>query len=233
MTFEEIYQIDVNDKLEKKDDLYYLSWAYAVAEFTKIFKDFKYEIKMFDNLPYTYDENTGYMVFTSITANGRTCDMWLPVMDSSNKAMKKEKYTIKTKWGEKEVQPATMFDVNKTIMRCLVKNMAMFGLGLKVYAGEDLPDSEDTVEEVKKTFTQAKEIKTPTIDEVKEYLMNKQYTTFSANKFFNYYDNLGWKSKDGKPITDWQKLADVWNKKQLENDNKTYEKLATKGAKNV
>ena len=101
---------------------------------------------------------------------------------------------------------------------------------------DDTKDSDytnTTVDEVKSTFSQAKEIKTPTMDEVKQYLMDKQYTTFSANKFFNYYNNLGWKSKDGKPITDWQKLADVWNKKQLENDNKTYEKLATKGEKNV
>ena len=101
---------------------------------------------------------------------------------------------------------------------------------------DDTKDSDytnTTVDEVKATFSQAKEIKTPTMDEVKQYLMDKQYTTFSANKFFNYYNNLGWKSKNGKPITDWQKLADVWNKKQLENDNKTYEKLATKGEKNV
>ena len=101
---------------------------------------------------------------------------------------------------------------------------------------DDTKDSDytnTTVDEVKATFSQAKEIKTPTMDEVKQYLMDKQYTSFSANKFFNYYNNLGWKSKDGKPITDWQKLADVWNKKQLENDNKTYEKLATKGEKNV
>ena len=101
---------------------------------------------------------------------------------------------------------------------------------------DDTKDSDytnTTVDEVKSTFSQAKEIKTPTMDEVKQYLMDNKYTTFSANKFFNYYNNLGWKSKDGKPITDWQKLADVWNKKQLENDNKTYEKLATKGEKNV
>ena len=101
---------------------------------------------------------------------------------------------------------------------------------------DDTKDSDYTntaVDEVKATFSQAKEIKTPTMDEVKQYLMDKQYTTFSANKFFNYYNNLGWKSKDGKPITDWQKLADVWHIKQLENYNKTYEKLATKGAKNV
>jgi hypothetical protein len=66
--------------------------------------------------------------------------MWLPVMDGANKAMKAEAYTYTTKYGEKDVEPASMFDINKTIMRCLVKNLAMFGLGLYIYAGEDLPE---------------------------------------------------------------------------------------------
>ena len=65
-------------------------------------------------------------------------------MDSKNRAMLKESYEITTKSGKVVVEKATMFDVNKTIMRCLVKNLAMFGLGLYVYAGEDLPE---TIEE--------------------------------------------------------------------------------------
>ena len=69
--------------------------------------------------------------------------MWLPVMDSNNRAMKSEAYTVRTKYKEIVVQSATMFDVNKTIMRCLVKNLAMFGLGLYIYAGEDLPEPSD------------------------------------------------------------------------------------------
>jgi hypothetical protein len=53
-------------------------------------------------------------------------------------------YTYKTKYGEKVVEAATTFDINKTIMRCLVKNLAMFGLGIYIYAGEDLPEAETT-----------------------------------------------------------------------------------------
>ena len=81
-------------------------------------------------------------MFTKVTINGITKEMWLPVMDSKNKAMKKEPYTYTTKYGEKTVESATMFEINKTIMRCLVKNLAMFGLGLYIYAGEDLPEAD-------------------------------------------------------------------------------------------
>lgn len=144
--FLELLKLNVNDKTEKRTngstELTYLSWSYAVAEFTKAYPDFKYEIEMFNGLPYTYDEKTGYMVFTSITADNQTKKMWLPVMDSNNKAMKDKPYEYTTKYGKKTVAPATMFDINKTIMRCLVKNMAMFGLGLYIYAGEDLPEQE-------------------------------------------------------------------------------------------
>ena len=66
--------------------------------------------------------------------------MWLPVMDNANKTMKLNPYTYKTKKGEKTVSAISMFDINKAVMRCLVKNLAMFGLGLYIYAGEDLPE---------------------------------------------------------------------------------------------
>jgi len=83
------------------------------------------------------------MVFTSVTIEDVTHTMWLPVMDSSNKAMKSEGYTYDTRFKKDiSVEPATMFDVNKAIMRCLVKNLAMFGLGLYIYSGEDLPEVE-------------------------------------------------------------------------------------------
>lgn len=142
--FEKLYEINVNEKTEQKEGLTYLSWAWAFAEFKKNCPDFTYEVKKFENgLPYVYDESTGYMVFTSVTVNGLTHEMWLPVMDSHNRAMKDYPYTIKTKYKEITVPAATMFDVNKAIMRCLVKNMAVFGLGLYIYAGEDLPDVAD------------------------------------------------------------------------------------------
>jgi len=67
--------------------------------------------------------------------------MWLPVMDGANKAMKNAPYSYTTRYGEKTVEAASMFDINKTLMRCLVKNLAMFGMGIYIYAGEDLPDT--------------------------------------------------------------------------------------------
>jgi hypothetical protein len=90
------------------------------------------------------------MVMTEVTIKGETLEMWLPVMDGANKAMMKSSYTYKgNAWVngkkvevEKTVDPATMFDVNKTLMRCLTKNLAMFGLGFYIYAGEDLPEEE-------------------------------------------------------------------------------------------
>lgn len=158
-SFEKLYQINVNDKTEEKNGLTYLSWAYAIAEFKKVHPNMTYEVKKFENgLPYVYDENTGYMVFTSITVDGLTHEMWLPVMDGNNKAMKDKPYTVKTKYKEFVVQSATMFDINKTIMRCLVKNMAMFGLGLYIYSGEDLPEDmrsdEEKIAEIKKLIQQ-------------------------------------------------------------------------------
>ena len=158
--FKKFIQLNVNEHTETKNDLTYLSWAWAWQETLKICPTATYEIKHFadkDNVLrcYQYDPILGYMVFTSVTVNGLTREMWLPVMDGANKAMLDHPYTYKVKkyewdeakhrnifkgqYEEKTVEQATMFDVNKTIMRCLTKNLAMFGLGIYIYAGEDLP----------------------------------------------------------------------------------------------
>jgi len=141
--FEKLSVIDVTDHTKKKNGLTYLSWAWAWAELLKVYPNSTYEILRFENnLPYVFDVNTGYMIFTKMTIEGITREMWLPVMNGANKAMNETKYKYATKYGEKTVEAATMFDINKTIMRCLVKNIAMFGLGLYIYAGEDLPERE-------------------------------------------------------------------------------------------
>lgn len=139
--FQELYSLDVNKYVEKKQGLAYLSWSYAWAEFKKIYPDATYEVKKDDQgRCYFGDEQIGYMVYTSVTAGGLTYEMWLPVMDTANKSMKLNAYTYSTRSGEKTVEAISMFDINKTVMRCLVKNLAMFGLGLYIYAGEDLPE---------------------------------------------------------------------------------------------
>lgn len=151
--FEILNAVNVNDHTEVKDTgkvkLTYLSWAWAWAEVKKRFPTASYEIIKFDGLPYVYDEKTGFMVYTKVTIEGVTHEMWLPVMDGNNRAMLDHPYEVKTKYNSFTVQAATMFDVNKTIMRCLTKNLAMFGLGLYIYAGEDLPEDPDEDVKVK------------------------------------------------------------------------------------
>lgn len=164
--FTKLAAVDVNEHIDKKEagkdkfgnpvKLSYLSWAWAWDYFKKTCPDAKYEIKEWDGKPYLFDEKTGYMVQTSVTACGETHTMWLPVMDSTNHPLLAKPYQVQTKFKTIDVPAATMFDINKTIMRCLVKNMAMFGLGLYIYAGEDLPsdsDDEVTPQQTKKQTT--------------------------------------------------------------------------------
>jgi hypothetical protein len=141
--FEEVYAINVNGKTEKKGSLTYLSWAFAWAEFKKIYPDATYEIQHFDGTYCTGNEKIGYMVNTKVTAGEQTYEMWLPVMDSRNQSILFPKMT----------------EINKSIMRCLTKNLAMFGLGLYIYAGEDLP--EDNKSEDEGEIEKVKPIKTP------------------------------------------------------------------------
>lgn len=136
-------ELNINDKLQSKQNLSYLSWAFAWAEVIKVDERANYEVLYFDGKPYIHDAVLGYMVATKVTINGLTRSMWLPVLNSSNKAMKDSPYTITFKNGnEAVVDSATMFDINTSLMRCLTKNIAMFGLGLYVYAGEDIPEAD-------------------------------------------------------------------------------------------
>ena len=137
--FERLSAINVNIHIEKKKDLSYLSWAWAWSETKRACPDATYKIGETE-----FDEALGFMCHTTVTIEGETLEMWLPVMDGANKSMLKKSYTYTTRYGDKSVEAATTFDINKTIMRCLVKNLAMFGLGIYIYAGEDLPEAEKT-----------------------------------------------------------------------------------------
>lgn len=157
-TFEKLSAINVNEKVEKKSNLTYLSWAWAWSETKKACPDATYKIGETD-----YDEALGFMCHTTVTIEGETLEMWLPVMDGANKSMKKVAYTYQTRYGEKSVEAATSFDINKTIMRCLVKNLAMFGMGIYIYAGEDLPDGEPVTKAMP-----IKEVEQPKLVELKK-----------------------------------------------------------------
>lgn len=160
--FETLSAINCNDHTEQKNGLTYLSWAWAWGIVKSYYPSANYEVVEYGSSeevgyvsrPYLHDPNLGYLVTTKVTIDGETIPMSLPVMDGANKAQKHMAYTFKTKYGEKSVEAATMFDINTAIMRCLTKNLAMFGLGHYIYAGEDLPKSVETrsISEVMKDF---------------------------------------------------------------------------------
>ena len=110
--------IDVSKHIEKKGNLSYLSWAYAWGTLMQYYPEASY----FYDEP-NVDPNGTVEVEVELTIEGITRRMWLPVMDHRNKAI---------------VNP-TSRDVSDARMRCLVKCIAMFGLGHYIYAGEDLP----------------------------------------------------------------------------------------------
>ena len=123
--------INVNEHKKKKNDLNYLSWAWAWAEVKKIFPDATYTIYQNENLggmPYFTDGKTA-MVKTGVTINGIEHIEFLPVMDYKNKSI--------------PIGNITSYDVVKAIQRSLTKAVARHGLGLYIYAGEDLPEEEN------------------------------------------------------------------------------------------
>lgn len=150
--FNQLAALNLNGKAESKNGLAYVSWANAWKAFKEVYPSATYRIIKNPQtlMPYFVDPQVGIMVFTEVSANGLTYEMWLPVMDSANKAMRTEPYAytvwdkFKKAYVEKTVEAASSFDINKAIMRCLVKNLAMFGLALYIYAGEDMPEATDS-----------------------------------------------------------------------------------------
>jgi len=126
--FVELNNINVNGKTEKKNGLTYLSWAWAWGEVKKLHPDATYTIyENSDGLFYHTDGKTCW-VKTGVTVNGVEHVEYLPVMDFKNRSI--------------PVEQVTSFDVNKAIQRSLTKAVARHGLGLYIYAGEDLPEEE-------------------------------------------------------------------------------------------
>jgi hypothetical protein len=140
--FTELNSINCSDKVEKKNGLSYISWAFAWAEIKKKHPDATYTIyENKDGWNYFTDERTGW-VKTGVTVNGIEHIEYLPIMDYRNKSI--------------PADSITSFDVNKSIQRSLTKACARHGLGLYIYAGEDLPEDMTGVDELKKEIKQEK-----------------------------------------------------------------------------
>lgn len=132
--FVTLNNINVNGKTEKKNNLTYLSWAWAWAEVKKLFPEATYTIYEDANGLFYHTDGKTCWVKTGVTVNGIEHIEYLPVMDYKNQSIPLEK--------------VTSFDVNKAIQRSLTKAVARHGLGLYIYAGEDLPEAENPSDKV-------------------------------------------------------------------------------------
>ena len=128
--FKLLNDINVNGKTEKKNGLTYLSWAWAWGEVKKLFPDATYNVYENANGWCYHTDGKTCWVKTGVTVNGIEHIEYLPVMDFRNQSIHADK--------------VTSFDVNKAIQRSLTKAVARHGLGLYIYAGEDLPEAEGT-----------------------------------------------------------------------------------------
>jgi len=138
-TFETLSKINVNDKVEKKNGLSYLSWAWAWQVVKENYPDSTYTIyENADGFNYHHDGMTAW-VKTGVTIGGIEHIEYLPVMNFRNKSI--------------PMTELTSFDVNSSIQRSLTKAIARHGLGLYIYAGEDLPESETQTPPVAQSAT--------------------------------------------------------------------------------
>lgn len=176
LCFDALYNMKLGEMVEKKDNLSYLSWSNAWKAFKEVYPSATFRVicNPDTKLPYFVDPNVGIMVFTEVTADDQTQSMFLPVMNSSNRAMRLEPYTYQVydkqnrRYIDKTCEAATMTDINRGIARCLTKNLALFGLGLKLYQGEDIPcensdnAADNAADQKKTTVRRAKTIPAPT-----------------------------------------------------------------------
>lgn len=126
--FSQLNTINVNEKTEKKNGLTYLSWAWAWGEVKKLHPDATYTVYENSSGWFYHTDGKTCWVKTGVTVAGIEHIEYLPVMDNRKKSI--------------PVGNVTSFDVNTAIQRSLTKAVARHGLGLYIYAGEDLPEEE-------------------------------------------------------------------------------------------
>ena len=167
--FRELNSIDCSDKTEKKNGLTYLSWAWAWAEVKKLHPDATYTIYEDANGLFYHTDGKTCWVKTGVTVNGIEHIEYLPVMDYKNKSI--------------AASDVTSFDVNKAIQRSLTKACARHGLGLYIYAGEDLPEGAERAPEPTEYCTDCGQQIVGINKRNGEYWGVNEIATYSAQRF--------------------------------------------------
>ena len=144
MTVNDLLKLNVNEHTEKKGNLTYLSWAWAWAEALKADANAHFQVTMFGDKCYMDINGTG-MVWVTVTLFGKPMTCQLPVMDNNNKPITIEGTTTINKYGKEVTTKLDSFNVNTAIMRCMTKALALHGLGMYLYSGEDLPEQDTSI----------------------------------------------------------------------------------------
>lgn len=173
-------EINVNDKTQKKGNLTYLSWAWAWAEAKKLYPDMQRIVYEYEGKNYFHDHRTAWVKIGIIINDIEHID-YLPIMDFRNKSI--------------PVDQITSFDVNKAIQRSTTKALALHGLGLYIYAGEDLPEGEEAPEKPKPKIDNKRLIGAMEQIKLGNYTFDKLYSMFDITpaqktKLTKFQNNL-------------------------------------------
>ena len=174
--FTELDQVDVTKHIEKKGQFSYLSWAYAVRELKRRHPDATWTVHEYgeNGVPFLNTE-CGFFVKVTVTVNGIDATQIHPVLDNANKPL----------------TAPNSFQINTSIMRCLAKAIALHGLGIHVFAGEDLPpspplDEKQTEELLSKVKDNNKE---GLVDTVKHQISLGQINKSNFQQAMEHYKN--------------------------------------------
>lgn len=183
----DLLSINVNEHTEKKGGLTYLSWAWAWAEVLKRDKAARYEVRTFGpneaKQPVCWIGDTA-IVCVEVVVDGVCRECWLPVMDNKNNAVK---------------NPDAR-KISDAIMRCMTKAVALHGLGLYIYAGEDLPQGDPGAAD-------AQDARRAELDEIALYLIDCHQNEADMKAIAMWYDPKTWRADN--PTEQEEKLY-VW-----------------------
>lgn len=196
---QKLLAINVNEHTEKKNGLTYLSWAWAWAKVLELDPSATWVVHTYgpqgSEQPYMSIGKTA-MVHTSVTINGVRRECMLPVMDHRNKA----------------IQDPDAFAVNTAIMRCMTKAISMHGLGLYIYAGEDLPQVEAEETEQQRAERQKEEARRAELDEFALFLIDCHEHEKDMDAVRAWYDSDAWSEDVGEKQEEQKYVWGLLNK---------------------
>ena len=193
MSPHDLLKINVNEHTEKKNGLTYLSWAWAWREALKADQSATFDVQTFEGKPYMDVNGTG-MVWVTVTMFGQPRTCMLPVMDYKNKPI---------------LNPDA-FAVNTAIMRCMTKALALHGLGIYIYSGDDLPE-----EESKEAPTPVATAPKPIVKAVSKSVQPKEWDDSDASRKLFADGMIEWTSH----CTTVAGLNSYWKSNELQLDS--------------